>query len=268
MEIAEQKPRKVDLSLARGAVRTLVRDLSRTVDREVDRMVHFGKEQLPAVVDEKTAGHFKKGIKRLLGGMMIMVRTEYAKKQSSVVALSVDPNIDDLGVFHFACCSSQGGQYATRLFEFIVSKHAVDRIQQLKSMVVGHISDFAIEFAPAVFTHLEEMERLGELQDAVIPTLSGALLCKYDRERKCLVAATWIRLEDMRSDQKAEWSQRITRVVALTEGLRSPVAREGKFARRKDRVVIELQPYIEQWFAAIHIMLWDALDKAAGTPKP
>lgn len=198
------------------------------------------------VSDESSAERMTEALHTTGAESFVFIRTEYAKKRSSVIYASFEVRVktDRPELSVFSLMSGDGQTYCGWL-KYKVSQHALERVQQRRVGTVYKTSTFIDEFAPSlVMAYAEGTVRGAESKfidrEALLPTATGALISAHDSEWQGRVAVTWLAEEQLGADQVTERQAGYQAVTAYLE-LMKKGQRRKTFAGRNDRIELRLR---------------------------
>lgn len=226
---------RIHPSLARGAARMTLREAHRSFQERLERTIEFDH-----VSDERTA----RTLSNILWGIgqdrLVFMRTEYAKKHSSVLYFGLDVRMKDAApeLGGFVVISGKGDTKCNWL-KYRISQHALERVQQRRIGMVQDVSAFADEFAPSFVASFvegtQDPQDGSKNEERLLPTRTGALITAYDETWRGRIGVTWLATEQLRPEQCRErdvWAKGIAHVLSLL-----PLGKTRKtFSGRNDRV--------------------------------
>lgn len=263
---------KVDKSLAMGAARTMLRNAARDVDHRIEAQIER-KKFLSKVESESTLERFFGAISGVYGDRMALSRLEYAGKHSSGMIFGFDsisaPGVAD-EVIGFVV-HSERGQVDQNYLRLRMMPHALQRFQQRAAGLIQSFKPVVDEMAPALITYLaiESETEEGDVSGVeLLPTRNGALMTRWEADEEMLSGLTWLRTEDLYPNQREVRRDYLARSVTYLSRISVP-ARHGRFAGRKDRVVLSSTPEFLKLLDLTHPQLFrDGLVRPGPIAEP
>jgi hypothetical protein len=227
-------------SIARGAANTTLREAYQEFEGRLKQLRDHAD-----VDSESTARHMRKMLHSIASDRLVFLRTELAKKRSSIFFMGLDVQIRDARreLMPFTVLSGEGKTNIGWL-RFKITQHAVERVQERRLGAVFNIASFADEFAPALLaawaSDFEAIMDDDVASERLPPTSNGALIIVMDLEWKGWIGVTWVAAEQLRPEQNDARKAIVERVHRHLRGLQKGRQRKT-FAGRNDSVELLLR---------------------------
>ena len=231
----------IDKSLARGSARMVLREARRDFE-----------EKLPALTGiehactENSARRTADALARLLQAQMVFIRTEFAKKRSTVMFCGFDVRVENGQEQLWAFSAlSQNGSTDYKWFRYKITQHALERVQQRKIGIAFNLGSFVDEFAISLPLVLGVTQSSAAGPDKrLVPTRNGALMSVRDEENY-RIGTTWISQEQLSHTQRSERDEGLAMLDQSFSSILEPGLRKT-FSGRNDRVRMQIRDSLAQ----------------------